>query len=300
MERAPIKLRPIRRDILPQNEDIIEDKDIIEDVIPRKVQPVRRAVSTLKETREEPEPRRYKQPAYDWKPKSRTKLTTIGIAVCLIVLLGSLISLAMQNGQLADKLNNTQWDLSLTERNLNSTSAELGNVSNNFNITSAKLSENNTNLNSTLLLLNTTQLKLASASHTIDDKMKLISNLSSQLDMARLGTKYTLHDPTYDEMNSFLGNDSTSNNTYQNLNYTCGYFARDVVNNATGKGIRCAFVLLLFNNTKYCHAMVAFNTSDNGLIYVEPQNDKTINITIGGKYIDIYPNVYVTDILTIW
>jgi hypothetical protein len=44
----------------------------------------------------------------------------------------------------------------------------------------------------------------------------------------------------------------------------------------------CGFVLLCFDQGQ--HAVVAFNTTDRGLIYIEPQTDAAIEPKVGEKY----------------
>jgi hypothetical protein len=48
------------------------------------------------------------------------------------------------------------------------------------------------------------------------------------------------------------------------------------------EGLVCGFVLLCFDQGQ--HAVVAFNTTDRGLIYIEPQTDAAIEPKVGGKY----------------
>ena len=56
-----------------------------------------------------------------------------------------------------------------------------------------------------------------------------------------------------------------------------------------------AMVLLVFNQT-LGHAMVGFETTDKGFLYVEPQYDTCENITKGGNYWGFE----IIDVLIIW
>jgi len=112
---------------------------------------------------------------------------------------------------------------------------------------------------------------------------------------AGLGHGYTLKDPTYEEMVTFLREDETDRNKYEENTYVCSHFARDVCNNAEKKGLRCAFIALRYPNQG--HTIIAFNTIDKGLIYFEPQTDERANPVVGKQYyqcIEPRPGTYYT------
>jgi hypothetical protein len=93
---------------------------------------------------------------------------------------------------------------------------------------------------------------------------------------------YNVRDPTYQEALQFIGSDQTDKNQY-NQSYTCINFANDLVNNALNQGYRCGFVIIDFPES--CHAIVCFNTSDRGLIFVEPQTDELVTLSTGQPYV---------------
>ncbi len=100
-----------------------------------------------------------------------------------------------------------------------------------------------------------------------------------------LGHGYTLKDPTYTEVVAFLRDDKTDKNEYVEDTYgvyVCSHFARDVCNNAEQAGLRCAFVELRY--LEGGHAIVAFNTTDKGLVYFEPISDEESKPVIGKHY----------------
>jgi len=99
---------------------------------------------------------------------------------------------------------------------------------------------------------------------------------------AGLGHGYTLRDPTYQEALAFLGQDTTDKNEYDEDAYVCSHFARDVCNNAETNGFRCALVVI--RNPDGDHAIIAFETIDNGLVYFEPQFDDEVRVVIGKSY----------------
>jgi hypothetical protein len=94
---------------------------------------------------------------------------------------------------------------------------------------------------------------------------------------------YTLQNPTYQEMKTFLAQDSTNVNNYVEDKYVCVDFAAAVNNNAEAKGIRCA-VVDIFYPDGYGHTIVAFDTTDRGLIYIEPQFDQEVKLVVGRSY----------------
>jgi hypothetical protein len=93
---------------------------------------------------------------------------------------------------------------------------------------------------------------------------------------------YNVRDPTYQEALQFISSDQTNTNQY-NETYTCINFANDFVKDALNQGYRCGYVIVEFPQEN--HAMVCFNTSDKGLIFIEPQNDELVTLTTGQPYL---------------
>jgi len=100
-----------------------------------------------------------------------------------------------------------------------------------------------------------------------------------------LGHGYTLRDPAYQEVIAFLRQDKTDENEYDGSSYgvyVCSHYARDVCNSAEHAGFRCAFVEIRYMESG--HAIVAFDTIDEGLVYFEPQNDWVVKPVIDKRY----------------
>lgn len=93
---------------------------------------------------------------------------------------------------------------------------------------------------------------------------------------------FTLKNPTFAEMRAFLLKDTTSRKSFILNKYECRHFATEVDNNAQAAGWQCGFALLCYARGQ--HAVVAFNTTDRGLIFIEPQTDAVINVKVGGTY----------------
>ncbi len=103
-----------------------------------------------------------------------------------------------------------------------------------------------------------------------------------------------VRNPAFAEVRDFILDDKTSRNKFVLNQYECRHFATDVNNNAEAAGIRCAFVLLCYRVGQ--HAVVAFETTDRGLVYIEPQTDAAIHPEVGGKY----QNQDIIEILVCW
>ena len=93
---------------------------------------------------------------------------------------------------------------------------------------------------------------------------------------------YNIRDPTYQEAQQFICSDQTDKNQY-NQSYSCINFANDFRNNALNEGYRCGYVTIEFPEAR--HIIVCFNTSDNGLIFIEPQNDEIVTLTTEQPYL---------------
>ena len=91
-----------------------------------------------------------------------------------------------------------------------------------------------------------------------------------------------LRDPTYDEAIAFINSDKTDENEYTQ-DYVCYDFTADFDSNAFQVGYRCGFVYIEFTDS--AHSIACFNTTDHGLIYVEPQNDEIVDVAVGQIYL---------------
>ena len=88
--------------------------------------------------------------------------------------------------------------------------------------------------------------------------------------------------PTYQEMKEFLKADKTDAKQYVEGKYDCFNRAADINNNAEAQGIRSAWVLIVF--PKGCYQIVAFETTDRGLIFIHFSDDKEVKVEVGVKY----------------
>jgi hypothetical protein len=101
---------------------------------------------------------------------------------------------------------------------------------------------------------------------------------------AGVGSGYNVRDPSYLEMIRFIAQDKTNLHPYVENSYTCWQFSADVLNNAFKAGYRGGFVYITL--AEGAHSIVCFNTTDRGLIFVEPQDDSLENLQVGIHYFD--------------
>jgi len=97
-----------------------------------------------------------------------------------------------------------------------------------------------------------------------------------------VATRVELGNPTYKEMKEFLAGDETDSNPYVVGEYVSFDFAVELNNNAEANGIRAAYVAIFAK--EWGHGMVAFETIDRGLIFIEPQSDRMVRLATGEPY----------------
>ena len=131
--------------------------------------------------------------------------------------------------------------------------------------------------------LATTQAELAARETELGALEAELFNLLANYERLTTGYGYVLRDPSYREMGDFLAWDTTSEREYVESEYVCVDFAADVKANAVKEGIRCAYVLIEYRGESG-HTIVAFDTTDEGLVFIEPQFDWEVEPEIGKRY----------------
>lgn len=96
---------------------------------------------------------------------------------------------------------------------------------------------------------------------------------------AGVARRVKLSNPTYKEMREFLARDNTDANPFIKGEYDCVDFSAQLNNNAEANGIRAAYVHI--RAKEWGHAVVAFETIDRGLIFIEPQSDREVKPVTG-------------------
>lgn len=99
------------------------------------------------------------------------------------------------------------------------------------------------------------------------------------------GRGCTIRDPTYKETLQFTRKDKTDTMEYDPENFVCHDFVAMFKTNAFKAGYRCFYVYIKFPEAS-AHAIVGFNTTDKGFIFIEPQTDDIVSVAIGKPYWD--------------
>ena len=154
-----------------------------------------------------------------------------------------------------NELNRTQNSLLLVDDDLEATHAELATV----------------------------EIELNASKELVESLEDTLSNLQVNYAGLTTGYGYVLKDPSYQEVKDFLKQDETSEREYLESEYICVDFAADVKAKAAKEGIRCGYVVIEYREGSG-HAIVAFDTTDRGLVYIEPQFDWEVEPEIGQRY----------------
>lgn len=185
-----------------------------------------------------------------------------------------------------------------------------------LNAARTSISSLQTAVNSQESELSTTKDELLTIKTELENTKNYLLNMEDELEATELRLSATqtdmlhLHNPTFEEAISFLTEDKTDSNDYVDDTYVCSHFACDVNINADSQGIRCAYVDVRFPQS--AHAIVAFDTTDEGLVYFDPTTDERVKPVVGKEYwrcIEPRPGYYyekpshddtIVDILVIW
>ena len=109
-------------------------------------------------------------------------------------------------------------------------------------------------------------------------------NISDEnLNLLKKIEKRIIHNPTYEEALDFIKKDQTDEENYDYLNHNCYHFSKKLNNNAEEKGLRCGLVKITMNGPTP-HAINVFDTTNKGLLFIEPQTDEIVNLSIGKNY----------------
>ena len=156
--------------------------------------------------------------------------------------------------------------------------------------------------------------QLTDAKQELNQMNQSLQENMSELEKLRSGDKYDLHDPTYNEVASFISSDKTDEIPYDSETFDCENFAQLINNNAEDQGMRCAYVVIYFYDTSAGHAIIGFDTVDRGMVYIESQSDEWVeNLEVGNDYwtdcvvpngnyyyYEEAPNDTIKDILVFW
>jgi uncharacterized protein YoxC len=112
----------------------------------------------------------------------------------------------------------------------------------------------------------------------------VVKNLTEKTALLEVKAKQKgIVNPPYSELVQFIVEDRTDAMAYTNNSFVCTDFANMFIANFKKKGYYSCFTELVFEEG--AHAIVAVNTTDRGLMYVEPQSDGIImSLKVGENY----------------
>ena len=133
-------------------------------------------------------------------------------------------------------------------------------------------------------ILRQKNIELTNLKNEINETTISLQDVINDIEKLQSGQRYYLHDPTYWEARGFLQSDWTDKKPYNDETFTCIDYAREVNNNAEKTGYRCGVVIVYFSDSNESHAIIAFNTTDRGIVFFEPQYDYEVKLQIGKNY----------------
>ena len=175
----------------------------------------------------------------------------------------------------------TEQDLALAMAELSGTQATLAGSEGELLDTQSELAVLRSELDSTKRYLADVEAELQLTNDNLSNVEAELADTKDRLDAMEADALH-LHNPTYEEALDFLERDRTDANEYIEGEYVCSHFAADINNNAEKQGIRCALVDVRFPDSG--HAIIAFETTDEGLVYFEPLTDDRVRPVIGKRY----------------
>jgi hypothetical protein len=223
------------------------------------------------------------------------KLYHAGLIVTAVLALGAVLLAVNFSTQLNTTRNqltiseDKQTELTSAQNDLSATQLELKNTADNLTLTQGQLTSTRDTLSSTQNDLKSTQNQVTGLQSSITGLQSDLTTVRAQVDelqtnLNRLTSSYSYvaSDPTFASMQTFLAADTTDSKPYVNGSYVCWNFASDVIADAAKQHIRCGFVYVEFPTS--AHAVVAFDTTDKGIVYIEPQSDEVVQLKVGVRY----------------
>lgn len=172
-------------------------------------------------------------------------------------------------------------------------------------ITADNVGEARAQINDLENAVHTVSSELANLKSSRASAMSELSFLKEENKKLAPADKHNLRIPTFNAVKDFLATDPTNTRQYIRGKYDYNHFARDVTNAAKEKGLRCAVAAVVFpagTNT----FVVAFQTTDSGVVFVDPMTDRVINVNKGGRFCSdnnlsgCNSNDIIVDVLIYW
>jgi hypothetical protein len=187
------------------------------------------------------------------------------------------------------ELNETHNTLLLVEGELETVQtqwadaeAELSETQNTLRLVESELGTAQTQWADAKTELATVKIGLNTAKELMESLEARLSKLRDNYERLTTGYGHVLRDPSYQEMRDFLARDKTNEREWVEGEYTIVNFAADVKLNAVREGIRCAYVSIGFHRDMW--PLIAFDTTDEGLVFIDPWNEWKVEPRIGQRY----------------
>jgi len=161
-----------------------------------------------------------------------------------------------------------QTQIDANSQRMQTLQSELASVRNTLNATNASFIQ--------------AQTELGETKSELEAKQQEMSALQTNYERLITGYGYVFNDPTYRQMKDFLATDTTDANEYDLKTYNCTDYSSSVIDAAAKQKTRCAYVSIDYPDS--AHAIVAFNTTDRGIVYIEPQSDDEVLLEVGKHY----------------
>ena len=236
---------------------------------------------------------------------SSTKQTLASTQVELNSLNDTIASMQAEIGSLSDTLASTNVELNSTKQTLASTQVELDALNDTLTSTQAELNSTKQILSSVQNELGATESELEAAQAELKlykDTlgMEVFSDMQPPYKKLRLGSDLEINlsnyqnatNPTWQQLRTFLRNDTTDDRNYSKYEYNCTDFAEKLHNRAEAAGIKVAFVVLSFIDRDVGHALNAFTTTDKGIVYVDCTGRTLIEELREGFIVQLYGENY--------
>lgn len=153
--------------------------------------------------------------------------------------------------------------------------------------TSTQLSQERNNLQNELdgytETITNTYSQVCDVRNEINKTKTNLSKTSRVVELYESNEKYELHYPSSYEVMKFLYTDETSNKKYNDDTFCCVHYSLEINNKANSNGMVCGLVIVYLSGGE-SHAIIVFNTTDKGLLFIEPQSDEKVNLEVGKDY----------------
>ena len=205
------------------------------------------------------------------------KKTSLGLILILLVSIvgvtvyyqGQISNLNKELDALQESLNDKEElenDYSNVKNDLNELNRTYNDLLENYK----DLQENHSKLQSDYTL---TKENLENVKDNLNQLKKTNNELNQEIKNLKNGSTY--YKPSLSSVNEFLKENDVDEREYKDEDYTCVDYTFDLMEAGKKEGFETGFVYIYLysDNSNSAHSIAYFNTSDEGVVYVEPQTD---------------------------